>query len=160
MAAPKMSVLAFCGILLVTVVGGYTIRCPNGFVGYDKSCYKFVKMGTSWMEAKVLCETMDSHLVEIESPLEEQFIMQRVYFIQPDLQDSSLWIGASDLMNENEWVWMHSKKRLGYRNWNMNRAEALEQGHGRCLAMQTQPYFAWTEVGCDETLSFICEHEM
>jgi len=149
-----------CGIFLWTGAAGFTVRCPNGFVGHEKSCYKFVQMGASWMEAKVLCETMDSHLVEIESPMEEQFIMQRVYFVEPELQEKSLWIGASDLMNENEWVWMHSKKRLGYRNWNLNRAAALEQGHGRCLAMQTQPYFAWTEVGCDEGLSFICEHEM
>ena len=31
---------------------------------------------------QVLCETMDSHLVEIDSPVEEQFIMQRIYFIE------------------------------------------------------------------------------
>nr|KAG5698796.1 hypothetical protein BaRGS_032215 [Batillaria attramentaria] len=107
----------------------------------------------------VFCEMMDAHMAEIESPIEEQFIMNRVFFIQPELREFSLWIGASDLMNPNEWVWMHSKARMGYRNWNMNRPEVMAKDHGRCLAVQPGPYFAWITAGCTERLNFICERE-
>lgn len=147
--------------LLLAGGNGLSFRCPNGFVGFGESCYKFVKMATSWMEAKVLCETMNSHLVEVESPYEEQFIIERVFIVDPDLQEAqALWLGASDLMNENEWVWMHSKKVMGYHNWNYDPEIAMAKGHGRCLAMQTHPTISWVEAKCDERFNFVCEHEM
>ena len=37
---------------------------------------------TRYVVPQVMCETMNSHMVEIDSPMEEQFIMQRVYFIE------------------------------------------------------------------------------
>lgn len=153
-------------ILLISVFDFWTglesatVRCPNGFLGHEHSCYKFAQMPSTWMEAKVWCEAMDAHLVEIDSPIEEQFLMQHVYFTNPDLQEIGLWVGGSDLMNENEWLWMHSKKRLGYHNWNLDRAEATAKGHGHCLAMQLQPTYAWREAQCDESANFICELEM
>ncbi|KAK7485847.1 hypothetical protein BaRGS_00022842, partial [Batillaria attramentaria] len=144
---------------------GLIVNYVSLFVmGYDRG--RSVRMTGVGHDVEVFCEMMDAHMAEIESPIEEQFIMNRVFFIQrktPDvyteLREFSLWIGASDLMNPNEWVWMHSKARMGYRNWNMNRPEVMAKDHGRCLAVQPGPYFAWITAGCTERLNFICERE-
>ncbi|XP_025096619.1 perlucin-like [Pomacea canaliculata] len=147
-------------LLLLSEGGdGSQIRCSNGFINNENSCYKFVDMAVSWVEATVFCNAMGAHLAEVESPVEEQFLLHRVYFVQSELRDKPLWLGASDVMNNDEWVWMHSKRVMGYRNWNMNRPEASPSGHGHCLAIQTQPVFAWVETACDQNLRFICEQE-
>ncbi|XP_041369892.1 perlucin-like [Gigantopelta aegis] len=161
-------------LTVLSFAGAYNIRCPNGYVAHDKHCYRFVSVVATWPEAKVMCEAMGAKLLEIDSPWEEAFIMERLFFTEGEtililvfikhfnyssvqMSTAPLWIGATDMMNENEWVWMSSGKRVGYRNWFLARPEAMKAGHGHCLALRPRPQFVWDEITCRESLNFICE---
>ncbi|XP_046369041.1 galactose-specific lectin nattectin-like [Haliotis rufescens] len=154
----KMNIVFF--LMFFVQAYCFNVRCPSGFIANGAKCYKFVNWQASWPEAKVMCDVMDAHLLEIDSPWEEQFILERLDFVENEISDGSLWIGATDIINENEWVWMTSGKRVGYRNWNREEPEAMMKVHGHCLAVTPKPKFIWEEIPCKQELFFICEMNM
>ncbi|XP_012937651.1 perlucin-like protein [Aplysia californica] len=155
---PVLWITAFLGFAL-SVQGYPTHYCPRGLVAYEEKCYKMLHVATTWPEAKILCETMGAHLVEINDPMKESFLFYRVLNFEPDKARSALWIGASDMMSENDWVWMTSRRHMTYRNWKLRQSTAFADNHGHCLAMQTLPEFAWLQVDCSERLGFVCEFD-
>ncbi|GFS17464.1 perlucin [Elysia marginata] len=107
----------------------------------------------------VLCESMDANLVEINDPMKEHFLFTTILQKESRNAESPMWIGASDMLTENSWVWVKSKRHMTFRNWKMRLVDALKEGHGHCLALQTLPQFEWKEVKCSERHGFICEFD-
>lgn len=65
---------------------------------------------------------------------------------------TSPWIGLSDQIEEDVWVWDGRNSR--FRNW--NRSEPNDWGNGEdCVQMTTNG--RWNDVGCGSFLMFFCE---
>ncbi|XP_061180779.1 C-type lectin domain family 6 member A-like [Saccostrea echinata] len=59
--------------------------CPDGWLPFDHHCYFFNKTKNNWFTAKEQCEKYGAHLVEIESPEENTWIMET--FLPPWNED-------------------------------------------------------------------------
>ncbi|XP_061171934.1 uncharacterized protein LOC133181441 isoform X1 [Saccostrea echinata] len=51
-----------------------SVKCPNGFVRYEESCYSFHSEAFSWPEALVFCSTFKNTLVTLRSTAQYEFL--------------------------------------------------------------------------------------
>ncbi|XP_062584027.1 ladderlectin-like [Saccostrea cucullata] len=54
--------------------GDTSVKCPNGFVRYEESCYSFHSEAFSWPEALVFCQTFKNTLVTLRSTAQYEFL--------------------------------------------------------------------------------------
>jgi len=92
----------------------------------------------------------------------DRFIFKCFLSIRFALQYSKsvLWLGGSDLANENTFVWESSKKPFGYTNWYPGEPDD-HQGKEDCVAMGVAVgarFDHWLDLDCDGwRLSSMCE---
>ncbi len=77
---------------------------PKDTVKFGGHTYALIKEPATWHVAKQRCEEMGGHLVCVESREEEEFIAQ---LCSPC--DRAVWIGASDEVEEGNWLWVNGK---------------------------------------------------
>ena len=63
------------------------------------------------------------------------------------------WIGASDLMVENEWRWLNSDRPLDYANWPPGEPNN-SGGNENCVEIKVT---AWNDCPCASLNWYICE---
>ena len=68
----------------------------------------------NWPDAKVEAESMGGHLVAINGAEENACLLET--FSQPGINESRLWIGLTDEVEENVWVWVNGDP-VTYTNW-------------------------------------------
>lgn len=74
---------------------------PKNLVKFGGHEYAIVDQKVTWHVAKRMCEEMGGHLVIIETPNEEQFILTLA-----EKESKLAWIGATDEELENDWRWI------------------------------------------------------
>lgn len=74
---------------------------PKNVVTLGGHSYALVPDKCTWHIAKKSCEEMGGHLVCIESPEEEQFVLKLC-----GTQTQSVWLGATDEEVEDQWHWV------------------------------------------------------
>ncbi len=52
--------------------------CPNGFVRYYRSCYKFSPLRATWLDAHSYCQAIGASLVNIEDSNENSFLVNYI----------------------------------------------------------------------------------
>ena len=148
----------FCVFLL-----GKTNPCGshkwNYFGGY---CYNVQSQKKLWREARSFCQKEGAALVDIQSAVENQFLM---HYVPPSIP--SIWIGYNDIDEEGTFVWDRTGMTGVYTNWDAGRLNENSTRHYNldCVALLTQPThnFAkgfWTDVSCDNgqsKLAFACK---
>ncbi|XP_069346635.1 C-type lectin domain family 7 member A isoform X1 [Eulemur rufifrons] len=75
--------------------------CPPNWILHEKSCYLFRTSLDTWNSSKRQCSQLSSHLLNIDSSKELEFIIRQVSS-QPDY---SFWIGLSRPQTEGPWLW-------------------------------------------------------
>ena len=134
------------------------VRCDAYWVDGTHRCLGCLWFGTSKMkfsDAQQYCEGKDSHLIEIFTQDQKDFIVNRL--VNPDqfgiwpngFNPGVSWAGASRCANGNRWIWDHSRKIVAHFIWgDQKRSEDTEQNH-MCL----NPWIGGGIVGtsCYET---------
>jgi hypothetical protein len=77
----------------------------------------FREAGLDWMTAKNRCEAMGGHLVTISDEQENQFMIALATKTLGDINNTGIWLGASDERNEGQWEWLDGTP-FKYSNWN------------------------------------------
>ncbi|XP_053383016.1 asialoglycoprotein receptor 1-like [Mercenaria mercenaria] len=161
--ALKMAVLIashICMIIsavFIADIGGFvadsqthTTGCRDNWVAYDGSCYLFVHHNYSFTEAAHFCQIHESHLVHVDSALENAFIKDRVRYIIGPLE--RWWIGLTDEIVEGDWRWLDTDIKPAYTDWNPG--EPNNSGGENCGVLQVT---AWNDVPCSQSYRPICE---
>jgi len=85
-----------------------TIICQDDWIdgsGVDLGCLYFEESGMSHSQAKELCESMESQLVEIHTSNQLNFISSELI---ENHENSYYWTGATDALSEGNWTWPKS----------------------------------------------------
>lgn len=75
--------------------------------------YQVYEESMTWTEAEDFCKNLGGHLVTITSAEENDFISE---FIVGSDKNNCYWIGASDVDEEGDWVWVTGEE-FTYTNW-------------------------------------------
>lgn len=146
----------------------YNYKLPDS---EKQGVYQFFNMPLSWERAKEYCESLNGHLVVINSAEEQAVIEAQI----PNISKNCYWIGA--YLENDEWKWV-TDEPFDYENWGENLPDnnlALEnyaQMYGKEWAggAGTKYKGEWNDVsgvGADyandfyakDNFGFICEWE-
>lgn len=128
--------------------------CPDGWHMYGKSCYYFSRHNLNWFDALTFCNAFKGHLAEINDYYENRFIKGKI-------NDYS-WIGATDLIKENHWIWVASQTRMTtslFSDWSSGEPNNRKSAE-HCLMAKHDIPDIWNDAPCFDSWKFICEREM
>lgn len=73
---------------------------------YQGHNYKVFREALDWKTAKSRCEAIGGHLVTISNEQENKFITALATKTLGDINNSGIWLGATDERKEGEWEWI------------------------------------------------------
>ena len=79
--------------------------------------YRFKDKAVTWFEARNYCWGLGSNLVEIDSALENEALVDEMKKHTWGLQKKQFWMGLTDRRKEGFWVVESTKKEPGFTNW-------------------------------------------
>ncbi|XP_020655518.3 asialoglycoprotein receptor 1 [Pogona vitticeps] len=128
--------------------------CPKDWRSFQESCYWVSRTTASWDDAKRNCERMNSHLVIINSPAEQRFIIQQK-------RPGFTWIGLTDVTRVWKWV-DGSDYTLNKEDWAEGQPDhwyGHNLGGGEDCVHMTR-LGPWNDNHCSRQLLWICELEL
>ena len=66
------------------------------------------------------------------------------------------WVGAADILNEREWIWMTSSKPLTYTDWRSGNPDN-SYSNENCMEINYEGH--WNDAECKNFKQYICEQE-
>ncbi|XP_033733775.1 C-type lectin domain family 4 member E-like [Pecten maximus] len=148
---------ALVASLCIVIHFAQASRCPlseqDQWKEFRNSCYFFSETSTTWQSAKESCEENGSHLVDILSRGENEFIHQRLNTYR---YSEDYYIGATDRQHEGYFVWESTRSALGYKNWNVGEPNQHLGTPENCAEIKTDNG-KWNDVPCDIVMRFICK---
>ncbi|XP_052273370.1 C-type lectin lectoxin-Phi2-like isoform X2 [Dreissena polymorpha] len=104
------------------------------------------------LKTRALCERFGSYFAEINDVTEDTFLQGWVNNI-----NKQFWIGGTDLENEGEWLWVHSRTMMSssFTNWRLGEPNNGGDSDENCA--DARPFFGWNDERCWITLKYICE---
>ncbi|XP_062614686.1 perlucin-like [Saccostrea cucullata] len=155
----RMRVLIFTslGLLFTPVVIG-SPSCPYGWYQHGSSCYVFIAgVLNSWTEAMSFCKALSAKLVEIETQDENHFLSNH---LQRMAHGHNYWIGLTDAIFENEWLWMSTQKEAQYTNWGPFQPDNDQHMEDCADIAFFGQHGLWNDENCDTKQHFICEKDL
>ncbi|XP_071962907.1 macrophage mannose receptor 1-like [Antedon mediterranea] len=119
--------------------------CPEGWLSFQDSCYKFESRRRSWPDARSNCLELGANLVVVRNKAENDFLYN---------MGSDLWIGLSDVERESDFTWV-STECSQYDNFEV--AEPNNDGGIEdCVELYTTSG-KWNDIPCNSTRAYVCE---
>ncbi|XP_060593244.1 perlucin-like protein [Ruditapes philippinarum] len=149
--------LGNCFIWILVAVFQRGAGCPTGFLSHGTDCYHFSHDMETWIGALQMCRELDSYLVEINDPAENEFIKTMA-----KQRNTMYWLALSDVREEGTWIWMDSHTPLVAKNfsdWNSGEPDNLHKNEN-CAAMYRVGHhgsWSWSDMACSTNLHYICE---
>ncbi|XP_060071321.1 perlucin-like [Ylistrum balloti] len=141
------------------IITSLTADCPDGFVAHDTSCYLFSILRVSWIQAMKICAVHGGELATVESAEEELFLESylKTTWVSYNHTDG-IWLGGTDLLVENEWMWAVSKEPItDYVRWAPGEPNSINRHGEDCLDFLPHKSFLWNDENCASQLNFVCE---
>ncbi|XP_059175713.1 E-selectin-like [Physella acuta] len=114
---------------------------------FDNNCYELFTINLNWTEAQEYCSNGIGSLATISSPSVLSFLNSLI----PDYTQA--WVGASDQLQEGEWVWTDGTEANLTSMW--DEGEPNNQiGIEHCLEINYRK--SLNDLPCSLYLSFIC----
>ncbi|CAG2228310.1 CD206 [Mytilus edulis] len=91
------------------------LKCPSGWIYNENSCYLFTitSYGIPWFGAKTFCEEHGAKLAEIETEMEDKYILSNMKNLG---SRDYFWLGGRDEEVEGSWKWS-SGTPFTYTHW-------------------------------------------
>jgi len=120
---------------------------------FEENCYAFIPDAKPYAAAQVFCQSLGGFLAEIVTPEQNGFMEQILFEQHPDV----MWLGATDVITENQWFWSHSDTPMSryFTDWNPGEP-TNSQGQEDCLTFNYK-YKHWNDVPCDYKYPFVCQ---
>uniref|UniRef100_H3B614 Collectin-12 n=1 Tax=Latimeria chalumnae TaxID=7897 RepID=H3B614_LATCH len=128
-----------------------TSGCPAQWKNFKDKCYYFSTEEDTFDEAIKFCEERSSIMVIINDREEQQWLKKQIN------GKGSFWIGLTDRVKENEWVWLDGTP-LNYTNWKMGQPDNWNHGHEPGEDCAGVIYAgSWNDFYCEDINYIICE---
>ncbi|XP_078315444.1 C-type lectin domain family 17, member A-like [Crassostrea virginica] len=139
-------------VFLIASVLAISSGCPMGWMEFQEKCYYFAQTQETWTDASSFCQSFHSMLAEPKSSAEIGFLSGEIQALGGYL---NYWVGITDLIVENTWVYDSSITPIQGNNWGPNEPN----GHRgeNCVVLSGFYHGKYADVECHTTRKFICE---
>ena len=77
-----------------------------------------------------------------------------------DYPTTDFWVDGSDLIFENDWMWVRTDSLFKYTDWDVaNNNPSNNNGYENCMEISLRVNATWNDDNCEKMQSFICERE-
>ncbi len=119
---------------------------PKDAVKFNGHHYQVIREPATWHTAKKRCEKLGGHLVCIETPEEEAFVIEYL-----KSQAVTAWIGANDEEAEGRWQWVNGKDAR------LTNASLDNLGGYEHAINWSRESARWNDASLGDRLAFLCE---
>lgn len=81
--------------------------------------------------------------------------MQHVKNILQNISDANYWIGISDIIDENRWIYSSDLQQIKVNNF--QRGEPNGHAGANCVALWKPFHGLWADEDCGSSYNFICQ---
>nr|QNH85696.1 C-type lectin 4 [Anadara sativa] len=142
----------FLMVAYIISSGVLAANCEPGWREFKNNCYLFNKSKTNWRDARKFCEGKQASLATVTSLDKHNYITEQII-----LEDTShTWIGGNDIGREGLWVWERTGEHFKFTKWHTGQPDN-DKNNGHCLLMDAGYGFAWNDITCVNSYSFVCE---
>ncbi|KAK3100720.1 hypothetical protein FSP39_024244 [Pinctada imbricata] len=139
----------------------WTYQCGPGWIynSLNGYCYQVV-LGApkTWSDAQWACQQLNSSLLSIEGPREQNFIQAVLNTGRYRTIQFNFWMGGSDISQEGGWEWTDPNIPFAYLNWHPG--EPNEYGVGEdCMEIVPGWSYQWNDKRCDHEQQYICKKQ-
>ncbi|XP_071101299.1 perlucin-like [Haliotis cracherodii] len=137
--------------------------CPLGYASHSESCYKMFPLAATWPEAVVFCKTFGAKLSMITDQQEQDFVENYINGLHNSHLTQDIWLGGSDLLVNQEWLWTNTMNHIQYSNWKPGEPNNVGSGASvteDCLALMPSDNYQWNDAPCTDRMYFLCETEL
>ncbi|XP_053383033.1 C-type lectin mannose-binding isoform-like [Mercenaria mercenaria] len=128
-----------------------SLCCLDGWTSFNGSCYFFGHHDLDFQEAERFCAHYKAHLTSIETQNENTFIKSHLQ----NYKDPRHWIGLTDEIVENAWVWYENDKPATFTDWGSRQPD---QGRtANCVAIWASYKYQWVDEPCTHLFKPLCE---
>ena len=125
------------------------LRCDDGWIKFQESCYLRVNDRMKWLNAQETCEEKEANLVTVNS--EDEMI-----FLGSIMGSKGSWIGLKIKAKSIDLLWS-SGETSDYRNW-AKAGPKRKSRLPRCIQMaEKRKGLKWRATRCSVKYRFICE---
>ena len=124
--------------------------CSNGYSSFQSSCYKRYSSGKSNSEAREACAQEGSHLVDITTQAEQDYLVG----ILDAVNSGDVWIGLTGSKTGGPLFWTDGSP-LNFTAWG---GGGRDEG-STCVRMNDYNDYEWGDKSCSVTYRYMCEYE-
>ncbi|XP_078392266.1 CD209 antigen-like protein C [Cetorhinus maximus] len=117
--------------------------CPSGWKVHNHHCYRFSTERVNWNSAKRKCESLNSHLIIINTEQEQKSIKH---------YRGTYWIGLTNRESERNWKWVDGTP-VSFTRWDQGEPNNWYVNEN-CAIIRSAD---WNDVSCSNHFRFICE---
>ncbi|XP_033111042.1 macrophage mannose receptor 1-like [Anneissia japonica] len=126
--------------------------CQEGWSYSNKRCYRTVSTSASFREAQSMCNLVKGYLPVIANSDENSFIASAE-------GGTTKWIGLSDIIQENTFIWNDERKAsTSYVNWGSGQPDSNSASED-CVEIVPGQYY-WNDIDCTHSKYSICEMDL
>jgi hypothetical protein len=124
--------------------------CTDGITDEDNGvCYLVSTSYVVWNDARLACDAWGGTLAQLDTPQEDLFV--------GGLMADSLWIGASDTVTEDVFLWIDLHP-VTFGNWGPGQPDAF--AGAECVVKRQELAEQWYAQSCNEFHPFVCERSL
>ncbi|XP_065933678.1 uncharacterized protein [Magallana gigas] len=140
----------------------YKKGCETGWLEFKGHCYIEGQSLATWNDANLQCKKMCSHLVEIDSQDENDWLTMTMLKKENcgtyEYENCTSWTGGNDIQTEGSYMWDHSNTNINYTNWHPDEPSLIFPNDTLtrdCIDLLRTGL--WNDRPCSYLNSFICE---
>ncbi|XP_013098457.1 lectin subunit alpha-like [Stomoxys calcitrans] len=132
---------------------------PNIFTTENFKYFIETKQKYNWSEAATECENKKMNLVSIDTKAksDDVKIILNEAFLNNKKRIPSMFIGANDLVEFRDFIWLPKGDVFTYTNWEKNEPNNYRKLNERCVHLGYHGDEKWNDINCARKLGFICE---
>ena len=128
--------------------------CPDGYSSFQDSCYKIYSTGKTNSEARSACTQEGSHLVDIKTQAEQDYLAG----ILDDVNSGEVWIGLTGSGEGAPLYWTDGTP-LDFDAWIPLGGGRNDGDGGTCIRMNHWFNYRWGDKSCSTDYGYVCEFE-
>ncbi|KAL4238852.1 C-type lectin domain 4 member E [Mactra antiquata] len=147
-------VLVFLSLSLMFCTAEAATTCPDQWIAYQGSCYRFVHQNLTFYDAESYCRQHHGRLVHLETARENGFVKETI----SHMKEKEWWIGLTDDDIEGQWAWYGSDESPLFTDWSSGQPNGGDEDCAQFFYLNDA--WEWHDFRCNKANgSPICEME-